>query len=723
MQWGDVSRPQERPVSSPAHTLSAQTAQTGYSVDTNIRNQSHEQRRSTTAFGVTSLTPPPTDPQTTMQRTDEVNTIQRMLREAQTSAVFLTGHPGVGKSTLAALLYHRLLLAKKQGLAAPHHLVWLTLGTYSTLPDIIAAILSEVQMDDPGLFMLKPEQQISTLLRALRRSQEQIFVFIDQFELLLYPETNQGVAGRGVLPAFLEMLQTDLGHSRIIMTSYSSPFENQDLPENRVRSYLVSRISLPEGIALLQLRGMQGSPDEISSVWRRCMGQAYAMVLFSALLHLSGISLSYVLTSSDYQPMWAGDVTANLIGGVYSFLNPVQRAILHVLSLFHEPTPMDGIVMTITGKPKQQAYSENQAVRAFEQELHRLVNAGLIQTVLDAWGQVRFTLHPLLRQFVLEHFLEDGTKPPSSSSPDHAAQDPQKIALAAGHTQVAAYYRHAIQEFCPPRGRRKGLQDVVPIIEAIRHLCQGWRWQRACELLFTEQIHETLVQWGAWNTLIGLYTAMLPPFGVLKPHDEGLVNSQVAMLYGRIGEPQQSRLYFEQALSIQRSIPDHQGEATTLTNQGELLRIQGDLNQASTLFKQALAINDQYPDLTLRSVLLHNMGLLEQQMRRHAEALNHYIEALTLAHHLNKQPYIAMILTNMGMLLYEQKQQKEAIALLLTALQLRQTLNDPTAPMLERFLVAIEQKLGSEQYQKLCTEAMKMQPEVFARFAPLKAPM
>ncbi len=124
--------------------------------------------------------------------------------------------------------------------------------------------------------------------------------------------------------------------------------------------------------------------------------------------------------------------------------------------------------------------------------------------------------------------------------------------LAPGHLQVAEYYLHVARETSPPRDQRKSLQDVQPIVSAIRHLCLGGYWQRACDLLFEEGLHESMVQWGAWNTLIGLYTGLLPPFGMLVRRDELLVYSHVGMLYGRMGEYQQSQSYFEQALSMQR---------------------------------------------------------------------------------------------------------------------------------------------------------------------------
>ncbi len=58
-------------------------------------------------FSIHSKVPPLTDPRIVLQRADEVSAAFRMLSDAQTSTLVLTGDAGVGKSTLAALLYRR----------------------------------------------------------------------------------------------------------------------------------------------------------------------------------------------------------------------------------------------------------------------------------------------------------------------------------------------------------------------------------------------------------------------------------------------------------------------------------------------------------------------------------------------------------------------------------------------------------------------------------------
>ena len=91
-----------------------------------------------------SKIPPLTDPRHVLQRADEVSAAFRMLSDAQTSTLVLTGDSGAGKSTLAALLFRRLEMAIQAGQAPIRHMLWLSLGSNVTLPDVIAAILREI---------------------------------------------------------------------------------------------------------------------------------------------------------------------------------------------------------------------------------------------------------------------------------------------------------------------------------------------------------------------------------------------------------------------------------------------------------------------------------------------------------------------------------------------------------------------------------------------------
>lgn len=682
------------------------------------------QRRGQQAvFGVVTTMPPPVDPLMTLPRADEVTGVMRLLSDEQTGAVMLIGAPGSGKSTLAALVFQRLLQEKQAGRFLARYMVWLGLDSYTTLPDMIAAILGAVNVKEPGFALMKPEQQISALLRALRRAQEPALIVLDQFESLLYPDASQGTADRGALRLFLEMLQTDLGASRIILTSPTFPYDEQQSVGTRVRPHQVSGLTVSEGIELLQGYGVQGAAEELANVWQRCGGHVFSLVFFSALVQLSETPTNYLLTSPDYQAMWTGNITAQLMKAVYHFLTPVQYVLLRTLCLFSEPAPIAGLVAAITGASAAPGSPQYAIV---EREMGALVQLSLVQTVLGSSQGPCFTVHPVLRLYIIEHYLDgvetllaDGYAALRVSPPQIPLGRPDalQVALAMGHMQVASYYRQVVQDHYIPREKRRSALDVEPIIAAIRHLCLGRYWQPASDILFAEGLHEDMVQWGAWNVLIGLYLALLPPLGVLQPRDQGLVASHIATLYGRLDEVQQSTVYFEQALAIQRQVGDLPSEIATLTNRGELLRLHSEMDQARANFEQALRLNEKVQSIRLQCILLHNLGLLYHGQKNYQLALKCYRESLKLAYGPQVEKHRGMILTNLGMLLYEQGAHQDGLSILLYALQLRQAQGDPTALLLEVFLKAVEQKMGVEAFTILCQQAVQNQQQALARYS------
>ena len=142
--------------------------------------------------------------------------------------------------------------------------------------------------------MLTAEQQIATLLQTLNRPEEPALIVLDAFDRFLAPGNNTALTEHGAITLFLEQLQTNLHGSRVLLICQHSPYNLQNVQEQHVRSYLVSRINIPEGVALLQQRGVQGSYEDVSLVWQRCAGHVYSLVLFSTLYKLSRFPLGYL---------------------------------------------------------------------------------------------------------------------------------------------------------------------------------------------------------------------------------------------------------------------------------------------------------------------------------------------------------------------------------------------------------------------------------------------
>jgi tetratricopeptide (TPR) repeat protein len=692
-------------------------------------------------FSEITTIPPFLDITRIIQRVDEVNAIQRMLAAPQTSALMLVGEAGVGKTTLAALLFHRFAMAKEADLPAPKALIWLNIHASMTFPEMLMTLLEQLGAFEPDFVLLKPQQQISTLLRALRRPGKSVFLVLDHFDLLLQADDTgtrmKSVLERELFSHFSDMLRTGIGGSRILLTGRESLFEQSG--EHPVRSYLVSRISIPEGIALLQQQGITGSQEELSLIWQRCAGHVFSLVLFCAVVRVSGLSPSTLLFTDNYQYVWRDDVVQQLVTLFYQHLNALQRQVLRVLSLFTEPIPVSTIVATMSNE--QAALPDLQTnesfMNRFKQELRVLTQCSVLQIVLVAQQEPCFELHAVVRRYVIAHYAETSEAQGQEdaalgvSGPRGLMQvdaEAQEVALAAGHRQVASYYQAVAREQCPPREERTRLRDVMPIIATIRHLCLGYQWQAGCELLFSEGLHQMLPRCGAHTVLIGLYTALVPPLGMVQRRDEGLMCSHLATLHGWIGDYEQSERYFARALAVQHEVGDTRGMASSLTNRGELCRLQMDTVQAQACFEQAIALNTKQKspkrqDVHLRSVVLHNMGLLYHQEKDYDAASHCYIHALRLSYQLQEQYDKGTILTNLGLLLYEQGRLRDALSVLLAALRLRQTLQDGGVTLLTRFLFGIEQKMGTETYTHLCRAALETQEEVVSRLLTVNIPV
>ncbi|MHB8600540.1 MAG: tetratricopeptide repeat protein [Ktedonobacteraceae bacterium] len=675
----------------------------------------------TCSFDTTS--PPPTDMAAIMQRADEVNALQRILSEPQTSVVTLVGYPGAGKATLAALLYQRLQLAAQAAMPAPKHRVWLRIGPYSTLPDVLAAIQSRIHgLHDPAFFLLTAEQQIATLLQTLNRPQESALVVLDAFDRFLHPETNAALAEHGAIALFLEQLQTNLRGSRVLLICQHSPYDLQSVQEQRVRSYLVSRINIPEGVALLQQRGVQGSYEDVSLVWQRCAGHVYSLVLFSTLYKLSRFPPGYFLHAPECHYLWNGEVTPHLVAAVYRYLNPVQRTLMRALSIFAEPVPLKAITTIITAE--QHACD----TAAYQKELATLLQLALVrQTVKrqDAQDTPCYWLHPLLHQYSIEHYLSGIEQQPERFStslgvtgpvtPVIVDEETAQVALAAAHMHAANYYQKLAEVQHVAREKRTGVQDIEPILSTIRHLCLSWHWQQAYDLLLREGLYESMASWGAWDTLIGLYTNMLPSVGVLTRRDEGLVYNHLGLLYERLGNHQRSYTYYEEALALQRKIGDSHGEATSLTNEGELFRKLGAKERARTNFVQVLQLNTSLQDPLLDLIVQHNLGQIYYAEKNYALALRCYQNALQLVKQTQEPHQKSAILTNIGVLLFEQGFQAESLALLLYVLKAREHVPYATIDFIQSFIETLKNNLGSQKFTQMCQAALGMQEQLIAR--------
>ncbi|HEX7734086.1 MAG TPA: tetratricopeptide repeat protein [Ktedonobacteraceae bacterium] len=668
-------------------------------------------------FGILTDIPPVIDLRMTLPRGDEVSEVAGLLSDARTHTVLLTGGAGAGKSTLAGLVFDQFQSHALEGLPEFRHYIWLRPGPRATWPDIIRALLNALQGGGQSEHAnLSQQVNIQQLYNLLRRPGQGALIVLDQCEELFdraIEARNQDspyTVGAGLSGAvrFLEILQENPGASRFLLTCTKSPFGSDYSNTPGVREYMVGNSTIVEALNLLQQRSVLGLQQDLSTLWQRCSGHMYTLIVFSALKSLSGLSLHYLLNSPMYQILWEGNVLQNLLEATLGFLNPIPLSLVRALCLFREAPPLAGIIhVAIGGRPRLET-----DLQAFELEARNLTILGLIEQIKRPDGQDGYLLHPLFARYLQSHYLESehkrstGYLPSSLGVTDQPGDlqvtlEARQSALAAGHTHVADYYWRVARQICPPRHQRGGPNDVTSLLAMLEHLCLGWHWQTAYDQLCALSLDEDLLRWESWHSLIRLYEMMLPPTGSLIRRDEGLVCSALAMVYSRLGEFEQSRAYFTSALAIQRDMQDYQSEAITLINLGEFLRTLGDLEQARQNFEQALTLVTPQSNPELACVLAHNMALLTQHQHNYQQSLYYFLQSLQLARQIQDWEREGLILTNLGLFLCEQQRYQDGLALLLPALQKRYARNDPKTVSLIAFLNKLEQRMGNAAFADL----------------------
>src|SRR5579871_5394751 len=151
--------------------------------------------------------PPPTDPRTIQQRESVVHDLFALLSEPHISAIVLTGIGGVGKSTLAALVY-RYAEAQRQSGKGPFtaEAIWLNIDPAVTLADLAGNLFQLFEKPLPDFTRLSLQHQAMALFNVLNTAEHPRLIVLDQFENLLDWRTGHALADRPGVGEWLDAI-------------------------------------------------------------------------------------------------------------------------------------------------------------------------------------------------------------------------------------------------------------------------------------------------------------------------------------------------------------------------------------------------------------------------------------------------------------------------------------------------------------------------------------
>ena len=594
--------------------------------------------------------PPLTDRRTIEQRSPLVERLYATLRQPEVNALVLTGIGGVGKSTLAALLYHfahHQLGTSTSPFAAPP--LWLSVDRSTTFADVVGTLFHALSKPIPELGSLSPANQAAVLFSLLDTAEASRLVVLDQFENLLDGMTGFALLTKVGVGEWLDALNGQLwtGSCRLILTSRPRPKGTRAYPPTYLQDYPVEGLSLSEGLDLLRKRGVQAPEAELRRAVSACNGHALSLTLLIALVQEYGMHLAELLTEPT---LWVGDIATNLLDAVFGQLNEVQRAVLRAYSVYRIPIPVQAI------SPLLDTSSATKVQRA--------ILALLTQHLIQRIEEDRYQLHAIVASYASQHFVEGD-------------EQANRQALQAAHTKAAHFYLQYAQIHCPPRKHRSRVSDVQPFIEAVWHHAQAGQWQAAYSVVEQEGLFESLSQWGG-NVLLFELGLLLLPRAEWQPEraQEATINLSLGRASDVLGKKQEALDYFQQALTIFREVGDRRGKGMTLSNLGSVYDNLGKKQEALDYFQQALTINREVGDRGNEGTTLSNLGLVYNSLGKKQEALDFYQQALTISREVGDRAGEGTALDNLGSVYNSLGKKQEALDYFQQALTISREVGD-----------------------------------------------
>jgi tetratricopeptide (TPR) repeat protein len=506
------------------------------------------------------------------RREKNVKEIYAQLIEPGVSAVALCGIGGVGKSTLASLVFNYTEQERKaaRGPFAGEP-VLLRINENTSFLELATNIFACVEKSIPPDFAsLPPQAQAYALFNALNTpaaAETPRLVILDQFENLLDPQTGRALTANAGVGEWLDALNSQPCSSRVLLTSRPHPRGASDTAPAALRIYNVSDLSIAEGIELLRGLDVAGDADALRKAVERCNAHALSLTLLGTLLQLYTVSLATLLKDPAYTQLWEGRIEEKLLEKIFSNLPAPSRGLLCAFSIYREAVPVEAALAVLTGVTKEQAL----------ELLGGLLEQHLVQSQ-PVTGH--YLLHPIVASYATRHFVID-----ESASGESARK--------AAHAQAAQYYVQAASANNATSGKIKVIGEAQPLIEAVWQLCQAQQFQEAYELMDREDLFVKLRLWGANAALLELCQLLLSGNGIYAPQQKALIFSSIAKTSKILGRKQEALSYYEQALRIRREVGDRGGEGTTLWNIGAACFDLGRNDAALACYLQAKHIFEQ----------------------------------------------------------------------------------------------------------------------------------
>ena len=613
-------------------------------------------------------------------RRREYRQIRDGLLQRNHRAVIVHGLGGIGKTSLASHVAHRLRRNFKgvyafncsSGALSPERIV-LELHRYferlgvqalqplvhqSLPPADLATYLAQVLCQFPLLLIFDNfESQLSS--DQLSVTSDQFPVVSDQSSVNSGPPLNTDhcslithiISDPNLRTFLITLLKATATGTRFFFTSrYLFDLEAQRL--GNIQELPLADLSRPEALGLMQKLPhlAEAAFEEKLQAYKTFGGHPYALVTLDR--HAAYQPLSKILQDAKSVHAELREFLAIALN--YNKLSETARELLNRMAAFRQAVPPEAAEW-VMGEPLAGAEAVAEVLlqqldrKELPKEFQIMNDEELLQQILSSLPQKRQAenldrpIAELISWGLLTPINEDGQL--AALSVHNLVRD------FCCDQQANATWRERLHEaaaFYTNQTKLLKQDDKTPAVvwnemEAFELLLEAEDFEAAANLLMNAD--PLLDRWGFGRYLESQYRRLLGK--VARPTAATLGHNLGVLMQDR-GDYAAALVEYEKSLKIEEELGNRAGVANSRGQLGNLHYLCGDYNAALAEYQKALLIFEEIGDRASVAISLHQIGMIHQARGDYSAALKHYQQSLKIAEEIGDRAGVASSLHQIG---------------------------------------------------------------------------
>ena len=586
----------------------------------------------------------------------------------KTRAVWITGIPGIGKTTLGECLASRAWDSNPS-------FQWIYLevlegqgAEFTTIAAELLGKLGETNLDPQE--RNDPKRLTDRLIRKLQANA--YWLQLDSLERLLNPDQGTEFLD-SCWVTFLQRCLTEADFaSRLVLTAQALPsalFEFCDRYSNFWQARTLSGLSVDdqrnEHLDFFDKHGV--AVDGLNRETLCKLGQVY-----------EGHTLVLQVMSGEIQADFNGDVLGYWSVNQSEFEQVTRSLDSKRLNETEYNDELDRRVRDRVKKSLQQLPTDAQDLLLRSSVYRRPVPKKFWLSMIDdrSSSQQKEAYRVLCDRALVE---KEGANIRQHNLIRSISNDLMKINCAnwKAAQQKAAHLWLTIYEVAPDA---PNIETIRGYLEAFDHYCEVEDWYVAKTILMTEldtptrnKVHQQLGVWGYCREQIPLCQKIL---GKLDACSDGVWLNTLCSVYEALGDYQRTIYFAQQCLTISQKIGDRWSEGNALGNLGLAYDGLGQYERAIDCHQQALALAIEISDRRGEGSALSNLGLAYDSLGQYDRAIDGHQQYLMITREIGDRWGEGKALGNLGVAHHSLGQYEQAIHFLQQTLVISREIGD-----------------------------------------------